>query len=249
MGFLKKLFEKKDCEICGGEIGLLGNTKLADGDMCKDCKAKLSPLFRVKNDTTVADILAQIAYREENEKALETFRPDEEFGTSDKLYVDTAAKKFAYSRYGDWKRAKADVIDFAQVTGVEIEEQDDTTEIEHENEETGETSSEEIAIVHFYADISVDSPYFDGIHICLSEDETIIPDGDDENRAKYTEFKRQMNRIKELLESGGAEEEPAEEEPAEEAAEEPAAGAGTVCASCGAEGQTGKFCEYCGTAL
>ena len=28
MGFLKKLFEKKDCEICGGEIGLLGNRKL-----------------------------------------------------------------------------------------------------------------------------------------------------------------------------------------------------------------------------
>ena len=32
MGFLKKLFEKKDCEICGGEIGLLGNKKLVDGD-------------------------------------------------------------------------------------------------------------------------------------------------------------------------------------------------------------------------
>ena len=41
MGFLKKLFEKKDCEICGGEIGLLGNTKPADGDMFKDYKKKL----------------------------------------------------------------------------------------------------------------------------------------------------------------------------------------------------------------
>ena len=41
MGFFKKLFEKKDCEICGGEIGLLGNRKLVDGDMCKSCAAKL----------------------------------------------------------------------------------------------------------------------------------------------------------------------------------------------------------------
>ena len=45
MGFFKKLFEKKDCEICGGEIGLLGNRKLVDGDMCKKCAAKLSPWF------------------------------------------------------------------------------------------------------------------------------------------------------------------------------------------------------------
>ena len=43
MGFLKNLFAKKDCEICGGEIGLLGNKKLVDGDCCKDCAAKLSP--------------------------------------------------------------------------------------------------------------------------------------------------------------------------------------------------------------
>ena len=94
MGFLKKLFEKKDCEICGGEIGLLGNTKLADGDLCKTCKEKLSPLFRIKDDTTVADIKEQLAYREENKKALDAFRPDEEFGTSDKILVDTAAKKY-----------------------------------------------------------------------------------------------------------------------------------------------------------
>ena len=30
MGFLGKLFEKKVCDICGGEIGMLGNRKLDD---------------------------------------------------------------------------------------------------------------------------------------------------------------------------------------------------------------------------
>ena len=56
MGFFKKLFEKKDCEICGGEIGLLGNRKLVDGDMCKSCAAKLSPWFEDRKESTVAQI-------------------------------------------------------------------------------------------------------------------------------------------------------------------------------------------------
>ncbi|MBR5490035.1 MAG: DUF4428 domain-containing protein, partial [Oscillospiraceae bacterium] len=36
-------FKKKQCDICGGEIGLLGNRKLEDGNMCKNCARKLSP--------------------------------------------------------------------------------------------------------------------------------------------------------------------------------------------------------------
>ena len=39
------LFDKKYCDICGEKIGLLGNRKLADGNLCKDCAAKLSPWF------------------------------------------------------------------------------------------------------------------------------------------------------------------------------------------------------------
>jgi len=35
MGLFGKLFEKKICSICGGEIGLLGNRRLADGNLCK----------------------------------------------------------------------------------------------------------------------------------------------------------------------------------------------------------------------
>ncbi len=199
MGFLKKLFEKKDCEICGGDIGLLGNTKLADGDMCKDCKAKLSPLFRVTDETTVSDIIQQIAYREENAKALEAFQPDEEFGASDKICVDTAAKKFVYARNGDWKEPGADVIDFAQVTGVDTDEEEEMMYFDYEDEETGETSTSEIRVVHFHVTIHVDSPYFDTIEVCLSEGEAPTPDGDDEDTAKFNEFKRQMDRIRELL--------------------------------------------------
>ena len=43
MGLFGKIFEKKECSICGGEIGLLGNRKLEDGNMCKNCASLLSP--------------------------------------------------------------------------------------------------------------------------------------------------------------------------------------------------------------
>ena len=199
MGFLKKLFEKKDCEICGGEIGLLGNTKLADGDMCKDCKAKLSPLFRVTDETTVADILGQIEYRKENEKALEAFNPDEEFGAVDKILVDTAAKKFVFARNGDWKDPKADVVDFSQVTEVETDEEEDMMYFDHEDEDTGETSTSEIKVVHFHVTIHVDSPYFDTIFIFLSDGDDPSDIGDDSQIAKYRKYEQQMNRIRELF--------------------------------------------------
>ena len=87
MGFLKKLFEKKDCEICGGEIGLLGNRKLEDGDCCKKCAAKLSPWFDERRHSTVEQIKAQLAYREQNEAALDSFKPIKVIGENYKMFV------------------------------------------------------------------------------------------------------------------------------------------------------------------
>ena len=39
------LFDKKYCDICGEKIGLLGNRKLENGNLCKNCARKLSPWF------------------------------------------------------------------------------------------------------------------------------------------------------------------------------------------------------------
>ena len=41
------LFDKKVCDICGEKIGLLGNRKLDDGNLCKDCAKKLPGLRSV----------------------------------------------------------------------------------------------------------------------------------------------------------------------------------------------------------
>ena len=54
------LFDKKNCDICGKAIGLLGNRKLADGNCCKDCAAKLSPYFYERKQSTVEDIKKQL---------------------------------------------------------------------------------------------------------------------------------------------------------------------------------------------
>ena len=45
MGFFDKMFEKKECAICGTELGLLGKTKISEGYLCKECAGKLSPYF------------------------------------------------------------------------------------------------------------------------------------------------------------------------------------------------------------
>ena len=67
------LFDKKYCDICGEKIGLLGNRKLEDGNMCKDCAKKLSPFFSERRSSTVDEIKQQLAYREQNKQVLAGF--------------------------------------------------------------------------------------------------------------------------------------------------------------------------------
>ena len=67
------LFDKKICDICGEKIGLLGNRKLDDGNLCKDCAKKLSPWFEDRRHSTVEDIKRQLEYREKNKKSRNGF--------------------------------------------------------------------------------------------------------------------------------------------------------------------------------
>ena len=71
------LFDKKYCDICGAKIGLLGNRKLEDGNLCKNCAAKLSPWFSDRRQSTVAEIGEQLSYREANREKVSAFRTPE----------------------------------------------------------------------------------------------------------------------------------------------------------------------------
>ena len=66
MGFFGKLFEKKVCSVCDGEIGLLGNRKLEDGNLCKECAKKLSRWFDDRRHSTVEQIKAVLPARWHN---------------------------------------------------------------------------------------------------------------------------------------------------------------------------------------
>lgn len=98
------LFDKKYCDICGEKIGLLGNRKLEDGNLCKDCAKKLSPWFSDRRRSTVEDIKEQLAYREENREKAAQFRTTRSFGEDRKVLLDEDHRWFTVTRARIWRR-------------------------------------------------------------------------------------------------------------------------------------------------
>ena len=110
-------FKKKECSICGGEIGLLGNRKLEDGNMCKNCAAKLSPWFSERRSSTVEEIKAQLDYREANKEKVAAFRTTRTLGETTKVLLDEDAGRFMVTSARNLAEANPDVMDFSDVTG------------------------------------------------------------------------------------------------------------------------------------
>ena len=81
------LFDKKYCDICGSKIGLLGNRKLEDGNMCKDCASAISPWLTDRRRTTVAEMKEHLASREANKAKIQAFRPTETYGNTEHPYL------------------------------------------------------------------------------------------------------------------------------------------------------------------
>lgn len=120
------LFDKKYCCICGDKIGLLGNRKLEDGDMCKNCAARLSPWFKERKQSTKADIEAQLAYREANWQEVQRFHVTDTFGNNQMVFVDVDAKKIIVSGKRNFADENPDVIDCRQIVdvGMDISERE-----------------------------------------------------------------------------------------------------------------------------
>ena len=82
------LFDKKNCDICGEKIGLLGNRKLDDGNLCKNCAAKLSPWFEERRHSTVDDIKRAAGLTEKRTRMrYETSRLHASFPGTDIMYL------------------------------------------------------------------------------------------------------------------------------------------------------------------
>ena len=122
------LFEKKFCDVCGEKISLLGNRKLEDGNICKDCANKLSPFFSERKKSTLAEIKQQLAYREQNRQNLQSFNATRTIGTDWKIIIDDNQRKFVVSRKNDFRAENADIIDISAVNNVRYEVEEDRTE-------------------------------------------------------------------------------------------------------------------------
>lgn len=165
------LFDKKYCDICGEKIGLLGNKKLADGNMCKNCEKQLSPWFSERKQSTLDEIKGQMAYREENKEAVRAFHTTRSLGENMKLLIDEDAKKFMVTNAGNLESANPDVLDFSQVTGCRLDVDEDKDE-QYKEDSQGNRESYNPPRYHysydFYMKIDVNHPYFNEISFKLN---------------------------------------------------------------------------------
>ncbi len=166
------LFDKKFCDVCGEKIGLLGNRKLEDGNLCKNCARKLSPFFSERKNSTIAEIKQQLAYREENKRFVPTLQPTKTYGHGYmKVYVDMNQRKFIVTSDSDWRNENPDVIDFSQVTSVSTDIKEHRHEIYYKDSEGKNCSYSPRRYEYEYeftAEIMVNSPWFSEIKMELS---------------------------------------------------------------------------------
>lgn len=249
------LFDKKYCDICGEKIGLLGNRKLADGNLCKDCAKKLSPWFDERRQSTVEQIQAQLAYREENKAAVNAFRATRTFGEEDYLYLDEDARKFLVTRTGKIQTENPDVLDYSQVTDCRLDVDEDRIEEMREDKDGNEESYNPPRYRYsydFYIVIRVSHPWFDDMRFKLNAQSVesrpaggaIAHASSGVHSPEYRQYEEMGREIKEALME-------ARKQVRDEAARAAAPKAAVTCSCCGATttpDATGR-CEFCGGAV
>lgn len=158
------LFDKKFCDVCGEKIKFLGNRKLEDGNLCKDCSSKLSPWFSDRRRSTVQDIKDQLAYREENQAKVEAFNTTRTIGEYYMVHLDEDAKTFCVAQARDVRTGNPDILDFAQVTGCDLDIDETKDEVTREDAEGKSVSYDPPRYDYrydFYVRLRVNHPWFD----------------------------------------------------------------------------------------
>lgn len=267
------LFDKKYCDVCGEKIGLLGNRKLENGNLCKNCARKLSPWFNDRRSSTVQEIKEQLAYREENREKVARFRVTKSFGEDMKVLIDEEHLWFMVTRAEGLADANPDVIDFSSLVDCSMNVQEHRSEITRTDKD-GKRVSYDPPRYEFRYDfdilIRVNTPYFDEIKFQLNEhDVRVVSEmpgvsgffsggrGATIDPSYNPEYRRYMRMAEELCNEMQAirgtmdlmkkhrAEGTSPFQPAGEPMQTPAAGPWT-CPACGAP-NSGKFCESCGS--
>ena len=226
MGFFDKMFEKKECAICGTELGLLGKTKIGEGYLCKECAGKLSPYFHGYRSSTADDIREQLAYREANAERLASFNPTRTLSAGrTNIMLDEDAGLLIITSQSRWRDANPDIIEFSQVLGCDMDIDEHRTEIYRETKD-GERES-------------YNPPYFTEINLRVN-DSTI----DQRGSIEYREAKRQATEVRDALVQ-------LRQETRDSVVAAKAPKTAVTCPFCGATtipDASGR-CEYCGGAI
>ena len=181
MALFGNLFEKKNCAICGKELGIFGKTKISEGYLCKDCAGKLSPYFHGHRSATVEDIRDQLSYREANRADVAAFHVTRALGNGTKVYLDEDQTKviITNAQPSGWADRNPDVIDFTQVTGCHVNVDEDRNEILREGPDGQKESYRPPRFEYDYdvdVTIMVNSPYFDEIKVDIASGTADQPD-------------------------------------------------------------------------
>ena len=251
------LFDKKYCDICGEKIGLLGNRKLDNGNLCKNCAQKLSPWFSDRRNSTVEEIKEQLAYREANKERVTVFHMTRTLGMDTKVLLDEDAGTFMVTRARNLVEANPDVLDFADVTGCNLDIDESRSEIKREDKDGKKVSYNPPRYEYsydFYITIFVNNPYFDEMRFKINSSSVdITPSAmrpgmtavcNPESNVEYRNYKKLGEEIRQVLTQ-------VREDVREKIEQEAAPKAAVTCPYCGATTtpDANGCCEYCGGAV
>lgn len=187
------LFDKKYCDVCGEKIGMLGNRKLDDGNLCKNCAKKLSPWFEERRHSSVEDIKRQLAYREENKTRVRAFQVTREFACSTyHVYVDDTKGQFAISTVIN-EEINPDIMDLSQIISARLEP------VQHEEEEKYRDKDGTMKSYFppryrysytYWMRIAVNSPWFDDMDFQMNTFEV-----KEQDRGRMMEMENLGNQI------------------------------------------------------
>lgn len=252
------LFDKKYCDICGEKIGLLGNRKLENGNLCKNCAKKLSPWFSDRRSSTVEEIKQQLAYREENRQKVAAFHTTRTLGTNTKVLLDEDAGKFMVTRARDLQEANPDVLDFADVTGCNLDIDESRSELKREDKDGKEVSYNPPRYEYsydFYITIFVNNPYFNEMRFQVNSSSVDITPPpamrpgmtttfNPETNVEYRNYKKLGEEIRQALTQ-------VRKDVREKIEQAAAPKAAVTCPYCGATTtpDASGCCEYCGGAV
>ncbi|MFA5584980.1 MAG: DUF4428 domain-containing protein [Saccharofermentanales bacterium] len=196
------VFDRKNCDICGGKTGLLGGKKVKDGRMCSDCAKKQSPYLSGRKNYTVEEMKAHLDDRAANLELISSFEPTRTVGSSLKLYVDDARGLWFLTKSKRYQETNPDVFTADQVLGarIDIEKGNRVVTLEagspaRDGKPAVPAKTKEVTYYNFYVLIDVSHPWVNQMRMQVNQ--SSIEGGI--SHPDYKEAERDANEIVDTL--------------------------------------------------